>query len=287
MSKENNDNTTKYRFHIAQDDMFIDLTLFQFGWEKCSPMHMFGPAKRNHFLFHYIIEGKGKLETNGHTYNLHANQGFLLCPDQVSSYYADNDDPWFYTWVEFDGLRARESMLLAGLSENQPIYNPLPNPERIVENRMLKIVENAEKAPIRLVGMGLMLMDDIIQTSKTHVTAEKKRLRDFYMREAITFIESNYQKDISVDEMAKKSGLNRSYFSRLFKETFGESPQQFLIRYRINKACDLLKHTQMSIADISKAVGYDNQLHFSRAFKNTLNISPTEYRKNHFLILDQ
>ena len=287
MSKENNDNTTKYRFHIAQDDMFIDLTLFQFGWEKCSPMHMFGPAKRNHFLFHYIIEGKGKLETSGHMYNLHANQGFLLCPDQVSSYYADNDDPWFYTWVEFDGLRARESMLLAGLSENQPIYNPLPNPERIVENRMLKIVENAEKAPIRLVGMGLMLMDDIIQTSKTHVTAEKKRLRDFYMREAITFIESNYQKDISVDEMAKKSGLNRSYFSRLFKETFGESPQQFLIRYRINKACDLLKHTQMSIADISKAVGYDNQLHFSRAFKNTLNISPTEYRKNHFLILDQ
>ena len=287
MSKENNDNTTKYRFHIAQDDMFIDLTLFQFGWEKCSPMHMFGPAKRNHFLFHYIIEGKGKLETSGHTYNLHANQGFLLCPDQVSSYYADNDDPWFYTWVEFDGLRARESMLLAGLSENQPIYNPLPNPERIVENRMLKIVENAEKAPIRLVGMGLMLMDDIIQTSKTHVTAEKKRLRDFYMREAITFIESNYQKDISVDEIAKKSGLNRSYFSRLFKETFGESPQQFLIRYRINKACDLLKHTQMSIADISKAVGYDNQLHFSRAFKNTLNISPTEYRKNHFLILDQ
>ena len=48
----------KVRFSVFHYERFVDLNLYQFGWEKCVPMHRFGPAVRNHFLFHYVISGR-------------------------------------------------------------------------------------------------------------------------------------------------------------------------------------------------------------------------------------
>lgn len=276
---------TKLRFHVVQDDLYVDLNLYQLGWEKCDSLHHYGPAVRNHFLFHYVISGKGWLELNNETYMIEAGQGFLLCPQQISSYYADYDAPWTYTWIEFDGLRARECMTLAGLSEAQPIYKPgAKHGSNGLERCFMDLIDTAGQASIRLVGLGMILLDEIIQTSKTRVSSNKdKRLQEFYVKEALAFIDGNYQRDISIEEIADASGLNRSYFGRIFKEFMGKSPQQFLINYRMNKAAELLKNSRISIAAVGSSVGYGNQLHFSRAFKGIFGISPREYRGKYYL----
>lgn len=62
----------------------------------------------------------------------------------------------------------------------------------------------------------------------------------------------------------------------------GESPQQFLIHYRMAKAAELLKNSKISVAEVGRSVGYENQLHFSRAFKSVFGIPPMEYRRKHF-----
>ena len=276
----------KYKFHVVQDELFIDLNLYQFGYERCKPMHLWGPAVRNHFLFHYIISGKGRLDTNNQTYIFQPGQGFLLCPNQISTYYADEEDPWFYAWVEFDGLKARECMTLAGLSETQPVYTPLNQENSRIGEYMMNLADSTESSNMRLIGLGMLLMDEIVETSRTRVRQERKKLRDFYMKEALNFIEGNYQRDISIEEIADRSGLNRSYFSRLFREMFGESPQSFLIKYRMNKASELLKHSKISIGDVGRQVGYENQLHFSRAFKNIFGVSPREYRDRNMIHLN-
>lgn len=67
-------------------------------------------------------------------------------------------------------------------------------------------------------------------------------------------------------------------------ETRGKTPQEFLIHDRMTKACQLLKSTQMSIKDIAAAVGYPNQLHFSRAFHQKIGASPRAWRNEHFSI---
>lgn len=73
-------------------------------------------------------------------------------------------------------------------------------------------------------------------------------------------------------------GINRSYFGKIFKQRLGKSPQEFLLNYRMIKATELLKLTTLSVGDVSKAVGYENQLHFSRAFKKIYGVSPREWR---------
>lgn len=273
-----------YCCHVFRDERFIDLGLYQFGWERCDPLHQFGPAIRNHFLFHYVLSGRGMLEASFQKIIVEPGQGFLICPKLQSTYYADPNDPWTYAWVEFDGLRARECMTLAGLNEKQMIYtSAVPAAKNKVEQYIMDIVDSADAAPIRLVGMAMVLLDEIVQTSKTKISTGNKRLRDFYMREATDFISRNFQRDLSIEEIANVCGLNRSYFGRLFKDTYGESPQKFLINYRMAKAAELLKGTEASIAEISKSVGYENQLNFSRAFKNIFGISPSEYRGKHYL----
>ncbi|MDD6522915.1 MAG: AraC family transcriptional regulator, partial [Gemmiger formicilis] len=96
-------------------------------------------------------------------------------------------------------------------------------------------------------------------------------------------IDQNYQNDISIEDIAAVCGLNRSYFGKIFRDTVGESPQEYLLHYRMARAAQLLKETKQPIGEIAPQVGYANQLHFSRAFKNVHGISPREYRLTHMM----
>jgi len=98
--------------------------------------------------------------------------------------------------------------------------------------------------------------------------------------EAMRYIEDNYQSDISLDTIAGSIHLSKYHFVRIFKETLGISPMKCLLHVRLSAAKDLLGRTELSIRDIACAVGYENALTFSRVFKNSEDISPTEYRNN-------
>lgn len=73
----------------------------------------------------------------------------------------------------------------------------------------------------------------------------------------MNYIEQNFQNDISIEEIAGVCGINRSYLGKIFKNSVGHSPQEFLMNYRMIKATELLKLTSLSIADVGSAVGYE------------------------------
>ncbi|WP_144266659.1 helix-turn-helix domain-containing protein [Paenibacillus curdlanolyticus] len=79
--------------------------------------------------------------------------------------------------------------------------------------------------------------------------------------------------------MAKSLGLNRKYITDLFKEVVGMPPQQYWGQLRINKACELLTATSLSVKEIAYSVGYSNQLHFTKKFKQSCSMSLSDYRK--------
>ena len=274
----------KLKFHVFRDKQFINLNLYQFGWERTDPGHSYGPYARNHYLFHYVISGRGRLYAGDREYEITPRHGFLIVPGQITTYCADREDPWEYTWLEFDGLRAHESLNLAGISSRKPVYTAW-NAEagRQLQEEMLYIVNHSDASPVHLIAHGFLFLDQLVQSSADRRHNSERRLRDFYIREALTFIEQNYQQDISIEEVAAECGLNRSYFGKVFRDAVGESPQAYLLHYRMARAAQLLKETRSTIGEIAAQVGYANQLHFSRAFKNVHGISPREYRVTHLL----
>ena len=63
------------------------------------------------------------------------------------------------------------------------------------------------------------------------------KIRDFYIKEALSYIEQNFQNNITIEDIASFCGLNRSYFGKIFHDSIGKSPQEFLISYRMTKRC--------------------------------------------------
>lgn len=257
---------------IFPSENFIDLIPYQYGWEPCDPSHSFGPAIRNHFLFHYVISGSGVLNAanaNGETvsYPVHSGEGFMIFPHQVCTYIADADDPWEYTWMEFDGLRAKELIEQTGLSVSSPVYRTKDTAlGNVMKDEMLYITSHSDASPYHLIGHLYLFVDALIRSCASAREAKENNLRDFYIRQALSYIEQNYQNEITIEDIAASCRLNRSYFGKIFHEHVGKSPQEFLITYRMTKAADLLKLTSLPIGEISTAVGYVNQLHFFACF---------------------
>ena len=103
---------------------------------------------------------------------------------------------------------------------------------------------------------------------------------DDLVNKAVGLMESNYHEALSMDSLAANVGLERSYFSVLFKEKTGMSPYQYLTALRIRKARILLRETDTGVARIAEAVGMDPR-NFARLFKKETDETPLQYRQKH------
>lgn len=96
---------------------------------------------------------------------------------------------------------------------------------------------------------------------------------------AVVFIEKNYYKNISLDDVSYISNMSPSYFSRQFKKEYGINFVNYLQNIRIEKSKELLSETNLSIQDIAFEVGFNDTAHFSKSFKSKNKITPSQYRK--------
>lgn len=273
-------------FSIFPNQYFIDLCLYQYGYERCKPLSSFGPYIRNHYLFHYVISGSGTLvamDQNGidQTYHIRSGQGFMIFPNQNTSYYADSEHPWEYAWIEFDGARVEEILMNCNISIKKPIYYSSDKTiSEKLKNSLLELA-SCENTISHFGKIGLLYtcIDYLIRSSKNRRAFFGEHISDTYVKEAVHFINKNFHNDISVEDIANFCNISRGYLCKILKKHTGQSPQQLLMNYRMSKAAQLLEITDLSIGDIGKTVGYENQLHFSRAFKTIYGISPLQWRK--------
>ncbi len=94
---------------------------------------------------------------------------------------------------------------------------------------------------------------------------------------ALEYIRQNYKNKISVSDLARLTHTSESYIYSIFKSTLGRSPMTYLNHYRMTLASDMIRRSALSVKEIALAVGFDDQFHFSKAFKKHFNASPREY----------
>ncbi len=93
------------------------------------------------------------------------------------------------------------------------------------------------------------------------------------------YLETHFAERITLKEMSQHFFISEYYLIHLFKSFFGESPIEYLIRYRMERSTELLKNTDLSIREIALMSGYDNASYFSIVFKKSMSCTPTQYRK--------
>lgn len=115
-----------------------------------------------------------------------------------------------------------------------------------------------------------------------YIQEEQERLNEKLSRpieDAILFIKKNYANSISLEDAADAANVSASYLSRIFKEKTGTGFNEYLTKVRLEESEKLLSDTSLSIKEIAAAVGYSDEKYFSKLFKKTLGIKPTDYRR--------
>lgn len=114
--------------------------------------------------------------------------------------------------------------------------------------------------------------------SCSNMTTKKEEHENQLVVRAQNYIQENYQKDLSLDEVSRQMDLSPYYFSKLFKEETGSNFVEYVTNLRIGKAKELLAKDGLSMKEICAAVGYSDPNYFSRIFKKNTGVTPTEYR---------
>ncbi|MGN1166908.1 MAG: AraC family transcriptional regulator [Lachnospiraceae bacterium] len=277
-----NSTETYEHSYIAEDKLLSSLSVYNVGSQKCKPGYQWGPGIRDHYLIHHVLSGKGYFEICGKKYHLKMGDTFLIYPNMEACYRADEEDPWSYTWVGFDGTDALHLLNHTDFSEESPVLEQAEISEEI-ERKIRKVYEakgNTFYAAVSMTGalysMIAMLMENSVSETK------QKDLRAIHVEQAVQYIAEHYSYPITVESIAGHTGVCRSYLYRMFREVLKKSPKDYVEEYRIRQACQMLGETKLPITSIAHSVGYEDNLYFSKAFKKCKGQTPSEYRKKQY-----
>lgn len=123
---------------------------------------------------------------------------------------------------------------------------------------------------------GLIIENDLYTKNDKILRKNKERITQ--LKIVLEYIEKEYDKQISLEDLANKMNLNPKYFTKIFNQMTGKTPIQYLNSYRIEMACELLLTTHLSITDIALNCGFNDLSYFIKTFRKEKNISPKKFR---------
>lgn len=250
------------------------------GRDTCNPGYCYGPAVRHFYLIHYVISGKGRYTTGGNTYQLGKGDAFIIFPNEITSYIADEQDPWSYCFFAFDGDGCPDILARTAFSKDNLTIS-LDNDSLIdlIEETTTTLNHPMPNADLYALSQLLKMLKIFADHAHRGAAAKEPHMRS-YVQQILDYIHFNYANALTISDMANTLSLNRSYFYRIFKEETGLSPSEYLNGYRIDRARQLLKDTNMPIGQIAVSTGFNTFSSFSRLFQIKYGQSPREFRKS-------
>src|SRR4030095_6469006 len=100
------------------------------------------------------------------------------------------------------------------------------------------------------------------------------------LRRIKELVDAKMGDDLSLDEMAQSIGLSAAHFARMFRKSTGETPHQFVLRQRVERATAMLRAPGARVLDVAVACGFKTQQHFAQVFCDVCGVSPTQYRRD-------
>jgi two-component system response regulator YesN len=120
-----------------------------------------------------------------------------------------------------------------------------------------------------------------------HVLSKDQDEKENITYKIVDFIKKHYHEELTLQDISEHFYLSREYISRKFKQDIGENLFSFITNVRVEKACSLLRDTDLKILDIAKMVGFDNEKYFSKVFKKSTGYPPTKFRQAEGLDSDE
>ena len=255
------------------------------------------PNRHEFFEMVYIKKGHAVFEIAGCPVPIGPNDIVIIKPNQSHKFIVKSEDSCEFIVLSFkfvnqsssefsevpledflNFVSGKESGAFISLKVNQK--NEIIN----ILNRILKERENKDIGSDFLDH--LLVMELFVYISRalkmeweSNIMGKSMKVKEL-IKISVNYINNNFERDITIGDIAKYVFLSPSYFTRAFKEVMGISPISYLLNVKIERSKELLANENLKISDIAFSVGFSNQQRFNEIFKKYTKMTPLKYRKS-------
>ena len=222
------------------------------------------PALSNELIYHF--DGKAKVCFNGKVLETEENTIRFLPKGEVKEYIVEKQTPGECIDIFFDtDIPISDEAFIIKITQSTTISN--------LFKKIFSIwVSKNEGYYFECISLIYKVFAEL--QKQNYIPQNQYKL----IKPAIEYVEENFLGNkISVPFLAERCGISEAYLKKLFIKKFGMSPIKYIIRLKINHACDLLRSKQYSVTQVAELCGYDNVYYFSRQFKEYVGTSPSVF----------
>lgn len=271
---------------IEYQPTFTGFNVCEFGKETndstsfCSVL-----CYRYNHIVHFVLDGTGTFIRDGKTHHLKAGQAFVITPQNLIKYCADENSRWTYCWLAFSGTDVEKVFTQCGLTDKVPVFDftnddiaPLLEYLEIIEREQ---PENEHAFTLSVNSMAFKVLSNCAKKLNAQ-SVSPRTVSSSIIDTAVTYMKTNLHKPITISSLCKELCISRTYFSTLFEQTMMVAPYSYLNDMRIKRASELLlTNKNLRVYEIAEMVGFASTAQFCKTFKKNLGVSPTEFSKNY------
>ncbi len=266
---------------VSESPLILDFYLTAIGFYPHAAYH---DRKRTQgskeYILLYCVEGEGELIIGQQVIKIEPNQYVIIPPNLLHHYKSSESKPWSIYWCHFKGHKA--SSLYDFYAENsKPKNRRIPFNEGQTKNfkNVIEILDSSfEQSYLELANITFyFFICSLVYQSEVSSQVQERNVAS----KSIEFMKANLGKTLMIDDLAKNENLSVSRYSEIFKAKTGHPPINYYIKLKIQKSCQFLYFTTMTIKEICVKVGFADPYYFSRIFKKIMGISPSKYRQSY------
>lgn len=229
-------------------------------------------------VLQHTISGQGTLRYENRQMKIHAGETFLVIVPHNHRYWLEKDERWEYFWISMNGIEALRLHEMV-LNVHGPVLKLKTATIDALANCTMRLMRGEADSPGAASAIAyeaaMYLLDDVFGPSDRVLKEQNSITRTMH------YIATHLSSELNIEVLAQVAGLSRAHFSRSFASLTGMPPAEFVQQQRMRRAARLLTaNREMSVKEIAALCGMPENNYFSKVFRKTFGVSPTEFRTN-------
>lgn len=252
------------------------------GQEHCLPRKKNEQRKKKYHSLHFILYGFGTLYCGNEKISLGKGNAFLLYANEEYNYIPNPVDPWSYIWVDFYGEDLDGLFEACGFTKENP-YVRMTEYERLIDllKQLVEKYNGNELQSMVCSAYTLLVFGQLIEyKNRYQKISEKGSVLFKQFRDILDYVNNNYRMNLTLDQIADDMCVSERQLIYMFRRNIEMTPINYINKFRISNACELLKQKDLKIETVAEMVGIEDEKYFMRMFTKWKGMSPSEYRKN-------
>lgn len=266
--------------NLSQHPLTRDCYPTALGFYPSAAGHRMRRSQHDDNLLLYCVEGGGRVRCHGQAHKVSAGDRVLLPRGVAHSYAADKAAPWTIYWVHFLGRSAAAFIDYLGYRQSRPVVHSGVGPGLVAGFNQLVSVRESGYGSAAFINASNQLRQLLTQLAMESGQQQASETSALDLAQVQDYMQENLDRNLELEELAAVAHLSKYHFSSRYKALTGYSPIKHYLHMKMQHACQLLDHTDLSIKAVAAALGYSDPLYFSRLFKKTLGLSPRAYRSS-------